>query len=125
MQLQAIECYYHPNDDNGCLTVGFRAADDQYFLLSRCIHPTEQDRRLSLDGVHIELNDQGFSCYDGIGAVSVMPTRIRFDLSEEGARSLKVPFIEVSYDLPPERSHQMRMVLGDMFVGFERYADFG
>lgn len=125
MQLQAIECYYHPNDDNGCLTVGFRAADDQYFLLSRSLHPTEQDRRLGLDGVHVELSDQGLSCYDGIAAVSIMPRLIRFDLTDKGVRSLRVPSVEVSHDLTPERSHQMRMVLRDMFVGLERFADLG
>jgi Immunity protein 10 len=125
MQLQAIECRYHPNDDNGCLTVGFRAADDQYLLLSRSLHPSEQDRRLGLDGVHVELSDQGLSCYDGIAEVSVMPILIRFDLTEKGVRSLRVPFVEVSHDLPPERSHQMRMVLRDIFVGLERFADLG
>ncbi|MES2709895.1 MAG: Imm10 family immunity protein [Verrucomicrobiota bacterium] len=125
MLLQASECYYHPNDENECLTVGFRTEDDQYFLLSRCIHPTEQDRRLGLDGIHLELNDQRYSCYDGIRSVSVMPTCIRFDLSEQGAGALQTQFIEITHDLPPERSHQMRLILGEMFTGFQRYADLG
>ena len=54
-----------------------------------------------------------------------MPSLIRFDLTEKGVRCLRVPFVEVSHDLPPERSRQMRMVLRDIFVGLEGFADLG
>ena len=121
----AAKVYFHPNDDNHCATVGFRAADDSYLLLSRSLQPTEQDKRLGHDSVHTELSDQGFSCYEGIGAVSIFPTLLRFDMNERGAEAMQQTFVEVVHDLPPERSWQMRQVLAVVFDGLNRYADCG
>jgi hypothetical protein len=125
VRLDAAEVYFHPNDDNRCATVGFRAVDDTYFLISRALMPTEQDRSLGHDAVHLELSDQGLSCYDGIGAVSVFPTTIRIDFNERGEQSTQRRFIEIHHDLPPDRSWQLRQMLGLVFDGFARYADLG
>lgn len=125
VRLIAAEVYFDPNDENHCAAVGFRAADDGYFLLSRLLRPSEQDRRLGLDPVYAELSDQGFGCYGGIGSVSISPTALRFDLNEKGAEAMKRTFVEVVHDLPPHRSRQMRQVLAVVFDGFDRYADCG
>jgi hypothetical protein len=125
MKLVTTEVYYHPNDDNRCATVGFKAADDSYLLLSRCLHPSEHDIRLGLDGVHVELSDQGFSCYDGIGAVSVFPAMIRFDFNQQGVQAIHQTHIEVHHDSPPERCWQLRQVLGVVFDRHPCYAVHG
>jgi hypothetical protein len=125
VKLVATEVYFQPIDENRCATVGFKATDDSYLLLSRCLQPTEQDIRLGLDGVHVELSDQGFSCYDGIAAVSVFPARIRFDFNQQGSLATHQSHVEVHHDSPPERSWQLRQVLGVVFDGHPRYADFG
>ena len=123
VKLIAAEVYFHPNDENHCAIVGFRAADDAYLLLSRALELTEQDRRLRLDGVHVELTDQGYSCYDGIAAVTMFPSMIRFDLNENGRRNLQQHNVEVVHDLPSERLLQMTQVLALVFEGFPRYND--
>jgi hypothetical protein len=123
MTLTAAECYFHPNDDNDCATVGFKAADDRYVLLSRTLFPTEQDLRLGLEGIYIELNDQGFSCYQGISAVSVFPGSMRIDLNEHGFAALKVATIEIHHDLSPAHSWQMRQVLAIVLDGFAPCSD--
>ena len=121
MKLIAEEVYFHPNDENHCATVGFRAADDDYVLFTRNLEPTEQDRRLRLDGVHMELTDQGYSCYEGLAAVSVFPNMIRFDFNENGRLNLQQDYLEVVYDLPPERLSQMRLVLALVIEGILEY----
>jgi hypothetical protein len=124
VKLVAAEVCFHPDDENHCATVGFRATDNAYLLLTRSLEPDEQDRRLRLDGVHVELTDQGYSCYDGIGAVTLFPAMIRFDLNENGRRNLQQDHVEVVvHDLPPERLLQMRQVLALVFDGFPRYID--
>ncbi|HWB01605.1 MAG TPA: Imm10 family immunity protein [Verrucomicrobiales bacterium] len=125
MNLVAAEVYFHPNDDIHCATVGFRAADHSYFLLSRALAPTQQDRRLGHDAVYIELSDQGLGCYDGVSAVSVFPALVRFDLNERGKRATHQSIVEIRHSLALEQSLQLRQVLALVFDGFPRYADCG
>lgn len=123
MKLIAAEVYFNPDDENHCATVGFRAATDEYLLISRDLEPTEQDRRLRLNGIHVELTDQGYSCYDGIASVTMLPSAIRFDLNEKGRHNLQQDFVEVVHDLRQVQLFQLRQVLALVFEGFPRYTD--
>jgi hypothetical protein len=123
VRLRAVEVYFHPCDENDCATAGFRAADDSYLLLSRSLSPTEQDKSLGLDGVHIELNDQGFSCYDGVLSAVIYRPQLEFVLNEKGIRNLKSSSIEVTMELPPERFCQLKQVLGVVFSKLSRFSD--
>lgn len=123
LTLDGVEVYFHPNDENGCGTVGFRSMDESYLLLSRALSPTEQDAALGLDGVHLELNDQALSCYEGVQAVSIHPSKIAFVLNEKGIRNLKFTVIEVCFELPPERFHQLKQVLRLVFETLDHFSD--
>ena len=56
--------------DDGLLQMAGLANDQfktkQYLLLQKTVHPSDQDRRLGQDQVHITLNDQEHSTYGGI-----------------------------------------------------------
>jgi len=80
---------------------------------------------LSLDGIHLELSDQGLSCYDGIASVSVLSNSVQVDLNERGTGALRDTAIEICHNLPPERISQMRQVIGIILDGYAHYADCG
>ncbi len=123
LTIDAVEVYSHPNDENGCGTVGFRSADESYLLLSRALSPTEQDAALCLDGVHLELNDQALSCYEGVQSVSIHSSKISFVLNEQGIRNLKTTAIEVCFELSPEGFHQLKHVLRLVFERLDHFSD--
>ena len=124
MALQAEEINFHPNE-GGCAVAGFRGAGDNYLIVTLDLAPSEQDRSLGMDAVHIELNDQHWSCYGGIGAVSVYPRRLVIELNERGAKNLDESKISVEFELPAERRSQLRTVLGVIFDGMPSLVDLG
>ena len=124
MILEADEIYFRPNDE-GCATVGFKAVTDDYVLVNRDLDPTEQDASLGLDGIHLEVSDQGWSCYDGISRFTIYPEKIEIELNAKGATATQQQWIEIHYDLIPQRRSQLRAVLRTIFDGFPNFADVG
>jgi hypothetical protein len=124
MILEAEEIYFHPNED-GCAMAAFKAANGDYVILSRDLESTEQDVSLGLDGVHLEVNEQGWSCYDGIAMFSLYPGMIEIALNAEGADAVGHERIKVRYDLIPGRRTQLRSVIRGMFEGFVNFSDLG
>jgi hypothetical protein len=123
MRIQAEEIYFHPDDDDGAATAAFRAESGDYVLLQRALEPDEQDIKLGMAGVYLEVNDQGFTAYDGIEAATLTPTSLVLELNEEGAARIGATKIMVDHDLPLERSSQLSMVVALIFDGLRRFTD--
>ncbi|WP_306393487.1 Imm10 family immunity protein [Telluria beijingensis] len=86
-------------EDAALVTLAF-AADEgqsaQYLMLQYSLQTDEQDRRLHLDGLYIERNDQAFGCYRGVASIRRIGDRIDIVLNAEGKRRLKAETIAVS-----------------------------
>jgi hypothetical protein len=124
MFLEADEIYFHPDED-GCAIAAFKATTGDYVILSRDLESTEQDVSRGLDGVHLEVNEQGWSCYDGIATFSIYPGMIEIALNAEGSDAVGHERIKVSYDLIAERRAQLRSVVRSIFEGFRDFSDLG
>ena len=124
MTLEAEEIYFHPDED-GCSIAAFKAASGDYVILSRGLGSTEEDVSLGLDGIHLEVNEQGWSCYDGITAFSIYPGMIEIALNAQGADAVGHERIKVHYDLIPEQRLELRAVVRLIFEGFLNFADLG
>jgi len=124
MLLDADEIYFHADED-GCAMAAFKAANGDYVILTRDLEPTEQDVSLGHDGVHLEVNEQGWSCYNGIATFSIYAGMIEISLNAHGADAVGHEKIKVRYDLIPERRSHLRLVIRDIFEGFPNFADLG
>ena len=62
----------------------------EYVMLQYPLQTNEQDRRLGLDGLYIERDDQAFGCYRGVESIRRSGDRIEICLNAEGKRRLKV-----------------------------------
>src|SRR6266849_9598422 len=81
----------YAQEQDGILTIGF--ADDlnqpsEYLLLQRSFMPSDQDKRLGHDRVHIELNDQYYSTYGGVKRVRLAGGQLFLSLDEKTAKAL-------------------------------------
>ena len=130
MLLEAEEIYFHPNE-GGSVIAAFKAASGDYVIFSRDLDSTEQNTPVERNpsrepgGVYLEVNEQGWSCYDGIASFSIYPGLIDVALNSEGTDAVGHETIKVRYDLIPERRWQLRMVIRDVFEGFRNFADLG
>jgi hypothetical protein len=61
----------------------------EYLILQHPLQTDEQDRRLGLDGLYIERDDQAFGCYRGVESIRRICDRIEIVLNAEGKRCLK------------------------------------
>ncbi|HEX8954919.1 MAG TPA: Imm10 family immunity protein [Burkholderiaceae bacterium] len=85
--------HVHIEDDGEILTMGF--SDDQfaprkYVLLQKALKPDEQERKLGLDKIHIEVQDQGRSGYGGVSSIRYSPSRLLIELSEAARKCLDI-----------------------------------
>lgn len=62
----------------------------EYLMLQYPLHTDEQDRRLGLDGLYIERDDQAFGCYHGVESIRRIGNRIEIDLTAQGKQRLKL-----------------------------------
>ncbi|NIA52622.1 hypothetical protein HAV22_02985 [Massilia sp. TW-1] len=80
-------------EDHAAVIFAFSSSEDgaaNYVMLQYPLQTDEQDRRLRLDGLYIELDDQAFGCYHGVASIRRIGDRIEIDLTPEGKRSLHV-----------------------------------
>ena len=66
------------------------AQSAEYLMFQYPLQTDEQDRRLRLDGLYIERNDQAFGCYRGVESIKRIGERIEIDLNADGKRRLRV-----------------------------------
>ena len=60
------------------------------------LKPEEQDRRLGLDGLYIECDDQLKGCYRGVESIRRVKDRIEIVLTEKGKQRLKVRQVSIT-----------------------------
>lgn len=77
---------YCDNIDQIVVT-GFRQGDE-YFIIQR--------RDLETTNFHIELNDQGQGCYDGLKEIIILDDKIIFKLNSKGRETLGTDTIVIS-----------------------------
>lgn len=81
------------DEDEAMAVFAFNADEGQssrYLVLQYPLQTDEQDRRLRLDGVYIERDDQAFGCHHGVESIRRYGDRIEIGLTAEGKRRLKV-----------------------------------
>lgn len=65
----------------------------KYVMFQFPLRAEEQDRRLGLDGLYIECDDQSRGCYLGVESIRRAGDRIEIGLTEKGKQSLKVQHV--------------------------------
>jgi len=86
------------DEDDAVAVLAFCAEggqSSQYLVLQFPLQTDEQDRRLRLDGLYIERDDQAFGCHHGVALIRRNGDRIEIDLNTEGKRRLKVDRIVI------------------------------
>jgi len=81
------------NEEDDVVVLAFSAENgqsSQYLMLQYPLHTDEQDKRLGLDGVYIERDDQAFGCHHGVESIRRHDDHIEIGLTAEGKRRLKV-----------------------------------
>jgi len=97
----------------------FAAGD--YLMLQRAYEFDEQDRRLGMDNVYIERNDQGYSSYGGIERFELFPSRVQVRFDSRGAQLMAgVREMEISFE--KDRYEDLRKALEKCFKGFSCYS---
>ena len=108
--------------------VGF--ADQQYetqtyVLLQRTLHPSEQDKAMGQDGVHIMVNDPSRSVYGGIKRIELLQDEVVIGLDPEAkstvnaATEIRIGIGDAQADL--DELSKMLSVLCDRYVEFNAH----
>jgi hypothetical protein len=66
------------------------SGDGKYVMFQLSLRAEDQDRRLGLDGLYIECDDQSRGCYLGVESIRRAGNRIEIGLTDKGKQSLKV-----------------------------------
>ncbi len=95
---------------------------DDYLILQRAYAFDEQDRRLGMDNIHIERNDQGCSIYGGIESFELLPDKIRVRFDERGSEVMAgIQVMEVSFEA--DHFEALQLALQRCFKGFPCYSE--
>ncbi|MFO0883456.1 MAG: Imm10 family immunity protein [Pirellulales bacterium] len=104
-------------------TVGFaddQYATSQYVLLQRAHHPSQQDLKLGIAGLHVEVNDQLHSGYDEISSISLKRDFIHFDFGERFFKRSGIKSVSVFFCLDDHKFAQlcksMQLVVGNQSI---------
>jgi len=104
-------------EENGVLLVGFANGDGKYLLLQRTLSPSQQDKELGQDQVHLELNDQRYSTYGGISGYTTYSNRLILEIVPEGAARIgSQATLEVSFNIPENELRMLNEKLKELFV---------
>jgi len=92
-----LEASFASLEENGESLVLAFAADEsgagKYVMLQFPLRAEEQDRRLGMDGLYVECDDQSRGCYLGVESIRRAGDRIEIGLTEKGKQSLKVQHV--------------------------------
>lgn len=88
-------------DEGDILTIGF--ADDEispskYLILQKKHNYDDQDKKLGMDKIYVEIGDQSQSSYGGVVSILQKNNKICFQLDDSASRSLKIDHL-VDIDL--------------------------
>jgi hypothetical protein len=79
--------------DDAAVILAFSSGEDgaaHCLMLQYPLQTDEQDKRLCLDGLYIEPDDQAFGYYHGVDSIRGIGDRIEIDLTSEGKQRLHV-----------------------------------
>ena len=80
-------------DDGFVVTIGFvdsNTSPSQYLILQRQHKYDEQEERLGMDKIYIEIEDQSRSVYGGIKTISVEKNEFSFGLDSDASEALHI-----------------------------------
>ncbi len=96
-------------EDDGIAMIGFADAEfatTQYLLIQRSLIPSQQDRELGHDRIHIEFDSQNQSGYGGVDAIRLEGTSLVVQLNDSMSKQLHTNDIvvnivtnDIDYDL--------------------------
>jgi hypothetical protein len=115
------------DDTADCLQIGFAdhahgTAD--YLLLQRAHEVDDQDKRLGMDDVYVERNDQSFSVYGGIAQFELLGDRVRIVFDQKGATNMGgLREMQIAFAVDAERLGSLRAALRRCFAGRACYTD--
>jgi hypothetical protein len=117
--LNANFLYSQVNNDIDVLIIGF--ADDEfdteeYVLLQRSLNPTNEDKELGYDKVHITYNDESQSLYGGIKKFFLKRNLIEITLEQEVSEILNCHnVIEITFCIGKDEVIDIHNYLIKMF----------
>jgi hypothetical protein len=106
--------------------VGFADAEfnsTRHLILQRDKSPRAQDIELGLDGYHVELDDQGKSCYGGIQRFELFPDHAVVEFEEDAHSIFGEDILVVEFTLRQQQLAQLRDYLARIFKGQECFLD--
>jgi hypothetical protein len=114
-------------EDADRLLVGFANAEfnaTRYLLLQRLKAPETEDISLGLDGYHVEVDDQGNSCYGGIESFELFPDHAIIEFDPDAAAVFgDERVMVVEFALRRKQLDQLRDGLARIFAGDECFLD--
>jgi hypothetical protein len=115
------------DDTDVCLQVGFADREfemTEYLTFQRGHTFDEQDKRLGLENVYVERNDQGNSMYGGIARCELSPGRFRVLFDEKGAKVMHgLREMEITFVASSEKLSALSMALRRCFEGLVHYSE--
>jgi hypothetical protein len=130
MQVIQADTVSVDDSDPAVIVVGFTENEPttgvvcHYLLLTRSHEFDDQDVRLEMADVYIELDDQRHSCYGGITRFRLYRDRAHALFDETAARHLgDVGAVEVRLDAGEDQFGRLRDGLRRVFQGFACYED--
>lgn len=100
--------------------VGFADSElntEHYLMLERAYEDDEQDIANGMNTYHVELDDQGFSCYGGIERFALSKHKVVIQFNQSGTQSLGVNKLEIQFtsdnDLFDKLKNRLEHVFAD------------
>ena len=113
---------------NGVVMLTFAndaVAPSQYVLLQRALNPSQQDKDLGQDRVHIQINAELNSGYGDISEASLDASGLSLRLSQETAARLRTDeHVEIRFNLSTQQYRDIETKLATM-IGRERLRSHG
>lgn len=110
-------------EENGVVMLAFAddpAAPSQYVLLQRTLNPSQQDKDLGQDRVHVQVNGELNSGYGDISEASLDRSGLSFRLTQETAERLRTDeHVAIKFSLSADELRDVEAKLSAM-IGRER-----
>jgi len=114
-------------EDSDLWLVGFADAEfntERHVLLQRGKSPQTQDIVLGLDGYHVEVDDQGKSCYGGIESFELFRDHAVVEFEDDALPIFgDEKVIVIGFALRQQQLDQLRDCLARIFNGYECFLD--
>lgn len=127
MQTQFFARCVKVEDDKESITIGLadhQLAPMSYVMLQRATSFDDEDRRLRMDDIYTERDDQRWSGYGGIASCTLQSGLLRIEFNDLGVRQMGgLRITEVSFDIASDQFELLRVGLRRCFEGSEKLID--